>query len=357
MSQPARALTDPPHELVERLGAICRRRGVPGLAARLVELRDWLSADLESFEAEMSRLPRGASVAERSAHHLLDLGGKRLRPMCVALAAKLGTGFGRTARDCAVAVELIHNASLLHDDVIDLGSLRRGSPTARTVYGNAASVVGGNWLLVSALERVERTGLPGSIGRTLATIGEMIAAEAIQLENRGRLDPSRSDYFRVIHGKTAALFRWALFHGGLAGGLAPADCRALERFGAHLGLAFQLVDDLLDATGDVELTGKALFIDLREGTMTYPFLLALERDASLRPLLPRLLERSGSFGSVEEVGARFRAALVATGAVRDCRELARMRTRSAVACLEGIPQGPGRAALEALAEAVLHREG
>jgi octaprenyl-diphosphate synthase len=347
----------PSAQLIERLGAICDRRAVHDLAARLRELRDWLARDIESFQLELSSLPRGGSLAQTSAHHLLDLGGKCLRPMCVALAAKMGTGFGRDALDCAVAVELIHNASLLHDDVIDLGPRRRGAPTARAIYGNAASVVGGNWLLITALERVERTRLPGIVGRTLRTIGAMIAAEAIQLENRGRLDLSRVDYFRVIHGKTAALFGWALFHGGLAGGLPRRDCEALERFGHHLGVAFQLVDDLLDCTGDAGLTGKALFADLREGTTTYPLLLALERDASLRSLAAQVLDDSPGAAAGGELGPRLRDTLFATGSVRDCRALADRRTRSAIACLEPLPAGPGREALVALAEVMTQRKG
>ncbi len=346
----------PSEEPLGRLGEVCARRGVPELAVRLLDLRDWIAAEMQWFEAELSRLPRGSSMVQRSAHHLLDLGGKHLRPVCVALAAKLGTGFGEAARDCAVAVELIHNASLLHDDVIDLGSQRRGVTAARAVYGNAASVVAGNWLLVTALERVDRTGLPGIVGRTLETIGEMIVGETIQLENRGRLDPSRGDYFRVIRGKTAALFRWALFNGGVAGGLARRECLALERYGSHLGVAFQLVDDLLDYTGDARRTGKPLFADLREGKVTYPLLLALERDASLRPLAAEILAGAADATSPAGLGDRVRDALVASGSVRDCRTLAVKRARAAIACLEPIADGPGREALVALAEAIVHRE-
>ena len=347
----------PAEEPLGRLGAVCARRGVPGLAARLLELRRWIAEDMEGVEAELARLPRGSSAVRRSAHHLLDLGGKRLRPACVALAARLGSGFGEAARDCAVAVELIHNASLLHDDVIDLGSRRRGAATARAVYGNAASVVAGNWLLVTALERVERTGLPGIVGRTLATIGEMIVGETIQLENRGRLEPSREDYFRVIRGKTAALFRWALFHGGVAGGLARRDCLALERYGSHLGVAFQLVDDLLDYTGDAGRTGKPLFADLREGKMTYPLLLGLERDASLRPLAAEVLAGPADAALPAGLGDRVREALVACGGLDDCRALAVKEARAGIACLEPIADGTGRAALVALAEALVHRDG
>jgi octaprenyl-diphosphate synthase len=345
-----------PAGVIEHLGQVCARQGVTGLAARLEDLRQWIAADLEWLEAELARLPRGPSLVHKSAHRLLDLGGKHLRPICVALAARLGTGFGEAARDCAVAVELIHNASLLHDDVIDLGSRRRGARTARAIYGNAASVVAGNWLLVTALERVRRTELPGIMRRTLATIDEMIAAEAVQLGNRGRLNSSRADYFRVIQGKTAALFRWALFQGGVAGGLSWRDCVALEGYGSHLGMAFQLVDDLLDYTGEAELTGKPIFADLREGKMTYPFLLALERDPSLGALAREILERPADAALPAGLGARVREALLTDGGVDACRALAGERVRAAIGCLEQIEDGPGRAALVALAEAVVARQ-
>ena len=342
--------------VLDRLAEVCERQGVSVLAARLAELEQWVGEDLEWLEAELARLPRGASVVHRGAHHLLDLGGKRLRPLCVALAARLGAGFGEEARHCAVAVELIHNASLLHDDVIDLGARRRGALAARAIYGNAASVVAGNWLLVTALDRVRRTGLPGIMRRTLATIDEMIAAEAVQLGNRGRLNTSRQDYFRVIQGKTAALFRWALFHGGVAGGLSWRHCHALEEYGSHLGVAFQLVDDLLDYDGDVELTGKPVFADLAEGKVTYPFLLALERDPSLGALAARIIAAPSDTALPLDLGARVRDALRAGGGVECCRALAGERARAAVACLEEIPDGPARAALTLLAEAVVRRQ-
>jgi octaprenyl-diphosphate synthase len=329
---------------------VCTRRGLPDLAARLADLGAWIAADLRDFEAELGAVERGTSVVHRSAQHLLDLGGKHLRPMCVALAAKLGAGFGPAARDLAVAVELIHAATLLHDDVVDLGDTRRGAPAARTVYGNAAAIFAGDWLLVQALQRVQRAGLPGMLDRTLATIDEMIRAEAVQLAARGRLNADRADYFRVVEGKTAALFRWAMFGGGLAGGLDDDACRALERYGLHLGVAFQAVDDLLDYDGDAAVMGKTRFADLREGKMTYPLLLALERDASLRPTVERIA--AGDPGDP----ARVLAALRATGALDDGRAFARGRVAEAIACLSAIPAGRGRDALVTAAEAAVHRE-
>ena len=150
---------------VARLGAVCRERGPRDVATRLRDLSDWIADDMTGFEVELEKLVRDESVVNRSAHHLLDMGGKHLRPACVALATKLGSDFGPAARDLAVAVELLHSATLLHDDVIDLGERRRGRPTARLIYGNAASVLAGDWLLVEALKRIRRSGHHGLLAR------------------------------------------------------------------------------------------------------------------------------------------------------------------------------------------------
>jgi octaprenyl-diphosphate synthase len=341
--------------VIDRLGVVCASRGPARIAARLRDLQSWIRADMATFEAELESIPFAGSVVHRSARHLLDLGGKHLRPMCVALAAKLGRGFGSSARNLAVSAELMHSATLLHDDVIDLGERRRGGPAPRLVYGDAVSVIAGDWLLVTALKRIRKAGIPGLLDRALGAIEEMIAAEAIQLENRGRVDSDREDYFRVVDGKTAALFRWAMYGGAKAGGLSDAVGRSLERFGTHLGTSFQLVDDLLDFTGESEVTGKALFADLREGKMTYPLLLALERCVGLRSRVEEILDRPADEPPPASLVGPVVDAMVGSGAIRDCLELARWRAREATACLGDLPDGPGRRALTALAEAAVDR--
>jgi octaprenyl-diphosphate synthase len=310
-----------------------------------------------SFEAELSGLVRGGSVVHRSAHHLLDLGGKHLRPVCVVLAAKLGSGFGPVARNLAMAVELLHNATLLHDDVIDVGERRRGQPAARMVYGNAATVLAGDWLLVEALKRIRQSGHHELLALALDTLDDMIAAEAIQLENRGRVNVNREDYFRVVDGKTAALFRLAMRAGAIAGGLPADQVNALERYGTHFGAAFQLVDDLLDVAGDPAITGKTTFSDLHEGKMTYPLLLALQCDPSLQCWVERLLREHAGEPLPSHIRDRVQRRLHTTGSIRDCRALARKRAQDAVDCLEPIPDGPGRSVLASLAAIPVEREG
>lgn len=350
--------------LLERLESLVAGRGLPRLADRLEDMAAFVAADLALFEQELAEVPRRPQLVGRAAHQLLDHGGKRLRPLLLCLTARLASGpvgelerpLDRRVRDLAVAVELVHNATLLHDDVVDVSETRRGAPTARTVYGNAASIFAGDWLLIEALRRVENARLPGLLGELFATIEEMIFAESIQLENRGRLLTGRDAYFEVVEGKTASVFRWAASAGALAAGLPEGQRAALREFGVHLGVAFQAVDDLLDLTGDAARTGKQLFTDLREGKMTYPLILALERRPETRPLLEAVVAR----GAEGELGAAEAAAVVQllreTRAVEDCLEMARSRSAAAVACLDHLPESRARRSLVTVAESIVDRD-
>jgi octaprenyl-diphosphate synthase len=315
-----------------------------------------VSDDLRQFQRELEHVPRGANVVQRSAHHLLDLGGKHLRPMCVALASKVNGTFDDRARKLALAVELVHSATLLHDDVVDVGATRRGSPAARSIYGNAASIFAGDWLLIEALRQIRRADVPGLLDRMLEIIEEMILAESIQLENRGRINASTNDYFSVVEGKTAALFRWGMLAGGRAGGLDDERCQALETYGLHLGVAFQAVDDLLDIDGDSLVTGKALFTDVREGKMTYPLIVALERAPSLMPLLEECAGLDADKQLPPSALRELVSTVADTGALEDCRTLAETRARRAIEALDLLGNCPGRTALVTVAEASVYRE-
>ncbi|MEM9193463.1 MAG: polyprenyl synthetase family protein [Myxococcota bacterium] len=321
-----------------------------GVGRRLGELQALLATDLQSLERLLDDLPRPDRAVSHAAHHLLDLRGKRLRPMCVMLAARLGTGSNQRTLDVAVAVELVHAATLLHDDVVDLGDRRRGAPAARMLFGNATSVYAGDWLLIEALRRVRRTHLDDPFDRLLEVIDQMILAESIQLEARGALRFGTDRWLQIVEGKTGALFRWAMFAGGASGELTVDRCAELEGFGHHLGVAFQATDDVLDLDGDPGATGKELFADLREGKMTYPVLLAAERDPSLVPMIQDLA------GSPEpELAAKVKARIDGTGAIADTRSFARKRAEQAVLALEPFPPGPARDALVTAAFAAVNR--
>jgi octaprenyl-diphosphate synthase len=345
----------PPHEDVfVNLEGVCAVRGLDSLAGRLFELRTWLEGDLAEVERAVRGAGSGDSLAHQSVRHLLDQDGKRLRPICVALAARMGSGFNPAARTYAVAAELVHNATLLHDDVVDVGDVRRGSPAARVIYGNAASIFGGDWLLIDALCRIQTTGQPEVLSRMLEVVKEMVIAESLQLARRGKVRGSQSEYFRIIDGKTASLFRWAMFAGARAGGVEPGPAAALEAYGQKLGTAFQLVDDLLDLAGDPTATGKSLLADLREGKMTYPLILAMERDPALVPLLERFCGAEDA--AVDpDLASRIARTMASAGVTEDCLALAARLCREAVQTLTLLPPSRARTALESVALATPRR--
>lgn len=342
--------------LIGQLSTIAHTRGLVDLADRLKQLWLWVEDELQQFDAELATLPTGDSRIEKAAHHLLDMGGKHLRPMCLAIAAKAGTGFDERARHLAVAVELVHSATLLHDDVIDLGDARRGHPTSRVIYGNAASIYAGDWLLVQALMRIQKAGVAGLLDQMLIIINDMVHAESLQLDNRGRINSSFDDYFKVVEGKTAALFRWALRAGGLVGDLNEHQCDSLERYGRHLGIAFQAVDDLLDVDGDAQQTGKALFTDLREGKMTYPMLVALDRQPSLFEPIEECAQKPPEQPLPPAALQQVLAALHSTGAIEACRDFAASHSADAINALSALQCEGTIEALTTVAKATTFRK-
>jgi octaprenyl-diphosphate synthase len=339
---------------LHRLSEVCADRGDGALAARLAGLRDYLAEDLDAVEAALAAIelappPTGSAIA-----HAFGAAGKRLRPACVALAARVGHGLTGDAYQLAVAVELVHNATLLHDDVVDLGDRRRGLPTARMVYGNAASIFAGDWLLTDALERIVTVSIDGLLPRMLRVLKAMLDAESIQLAARGCVPNPMTmrDYFRIVEGKTASLFGWALYAGGRAGGCDPEVCGALEDYGHAMGVAFQIVDDVLDLTADETELGKSLLTDVREGMLTHPVLVALERVPHLRAMLD---EARAAESLSPEVGARIARNVRDSGALESSLAAASEISRQAIACLAVVPDCASRAALSALAAGAIHR--
>lgn len=337
------------------LSAVSAQRDVENVSGRVEDLRRYMEIDLADVEAVLRAVKDGETPMHGCVRHLLRLEGKRLRPMCVALAARCGTGFSPAVRDLAAAAELVHNSTLLHDDVVDLGERRRGAPTARMIYGNAASIYAGDWLLVECLERVQGAGIPGLMERMFGVLRAMLVGEALQLKNRGVLRGAMDDYFKVIDGKTSQLFRWALLAGARAGNLSDEACRALEEYGADLGLAFQIIDDVLDLSGDAGAFGKSMLTDLREGKMTYPLLLAAQRDPALAERLERAcaaVEIDLSPELVEHLGRSLRE----TGALADAKALAERHAARAVEHLASLPESLAKTALEAITVTVVTRQ-
>jgi octaprenyl-diphosphate synthase len=230
-----------------------------------------------------SRRPEPLDAA---ASQLVMAGGKRVRPLATLLVTRACGGDATRAIPLAAAVELIHSATLLHDDVMDEGEERRGRPASRVLWGNLVSVLSGDLLLTSALELVHESQVAGAMSDTLATMQRLIAGEVAQLKARGREDLGIDGYLEIVRGKTASLFANACRSGARAAGAAEDVVGALGRFGERVGIAFQIVDDVLDLEGVPHEVGKRLGHDLAEGKTTLPLALALQHDAaSLRPLL------------------------------------------------------------------------
>jgi octaprenyl-diphosphate synthase len=238
---------------------------------------------LVATEADMARvnaliLSRADSHVEmvpELARYLIESGGKRLRPMLTVAAAQLFAGGTGSAINFAAAVEFMHNATLLHDDVVDESDMRRGKPAARMVWGNKASILVGDFLLGQAFMMMVETGDIAALGVLSSASAVMAEGEVFQLAKTGDLTTTPADYAEVIRAKTAVLFEAACEVGAMSGGADDAGRKALARYGLELGNAFQLVDDALDYGGQSGALGKNTGDDLREGKMTLPVILAL----------------------------------------------------------------------------------
>jgi octaprenyl-diphosphate synthase len=319
-------------------------------ASRLTDVRDFIAREMADVEALIGKhAAAGVAPATDSAKHLSDAGGKRVRPMALLLAHACWSPLDDKARGLAAAAELVHMATLLHDDVIDDGDQRRGRPTSRRVWGNAVSVLAGDLLLVEAL-RLGSTALPVTWQELVSTLGRLVEGEVIQLRGRLAVSLDESTYFDIVRGKTASLFEWALRAGAREGGASEAAIEALGAFGGHLGIAFQLVDDVLDYDGDPQATGKSMLADLAEGKVTLPLIRAAVADPDGYAKLVADV-RTGDANAAHELATRVRA----SGACEDVRELARAETSLALACLDLVPECRAREILADVARGLTAR--
>jgi len=223
----------------------------------------------------LKRADSHVEMVPELARYLIEAGGKRLRPMLTIAAAQLFGHASGAEINYAAAVEFMHNATLLHDDVVDESDLRRGRPAARMIWGNPASVLVGDFLLGQAFMMMVEAGDLSALG-TLARAAAIIAeGEVFQLAKARDFTTSIAEYEQVIRAKTATLFEAAAEVGAIAGGADAAGRQAMRSYGMELGLAFQLVDDVLDYRGERGTLGKNTGDDLREGKMTLPVILAL----------------------------------------------------------------------------------
>ena len=313
------------------------------------------AADMASVDALIrTRLASDVVLINQVSEHIVSAGGKRLRPMLVVLAGQATATGGRTGADhhqLAAIVEFIHTSTLLHDDVVDESDLRRGRSTANAIWGNAASVLVGDFLysrsfqLMVELDRME-------VMQVLADTTNRIAeGEVLQLLHVRNPDTDEAAYLRVIERKTAVLFAAGTRLGALASGADAATQQALYDYGMNLGYAFQIADDVLDYTADAADLGKNLGDDLAEGKATLPLIHAMAgSDAATRERL-RAIVQDGDSTSMPEV----LAAIHATGGLDYSRRLAMDYAVAAEAALAGLPESEALAALRGLARYAVER--
>jgi octaprenyl-diphosphate synthase len=304
------------------------------VSASLDPIRNLIAADMEAVdEVVRQRLGSDVLLVRQVAEYIVSSGGKRLRPILVLLAARAMAYRGAHHHELAAVVELIHTATLLHDDVVDESELRRGRRTANAQFGNAASVLVGDFLYSRAFQMMVNVGeLP--IMEVLAEATNTIAeGEVLQLLNVRNAAVTEQAYLEVVRRKTAKLFEAAARLGVLVARASPQIERAFAVYGMHLGTAFQLVDDVLDYGGEHEDIGKNLGDDLREGKPTLPLIHVLQRGTPAQTALVReAIERGGrdAFTPVIE-------AIRATGALEAALEQARLEATAARAALHEIP--------------------
>ncbi len=322
-------------------------------AAHAVELMNDISAllgeSLPRLEQLVTDATQGPAPLPEAGQQLVLAGGKRVRPIVTLLMTSACGGKPIDAISLAAAVELVHSATLLHDDVLDEGEVRRGRPASRVVWGNLVSVLAGDLLLTSALELVDQSGVPGAMEDVLGTMKALIAGEIAQFKARGRDDLGVEGYLEIVRGKTASLFGNACRLGARVARANPDVIEGVGRFGAQVGIAFQVIDDVLDLEGVPHEVGKQLGHDLAEGKTTLPLALALSEDRDLKTLL--ISARGGDTIAAAKVAQ-------APSVVKACvqaRQYAAAQTEAGLAELRVLPATRERELLVALVRGLIDR--
>ena len=317
------------------------------------EIQTLMKSDLEMMDSILTkRLDSNVDLINQMSQYIINSGGKRIRPLLLLLCARATNYNGSDHYSMAVVIELIHTATLLHDDVVDASSTRRGQETSNEIWGNAPSVLVGDFLYSRAFEiMVEPNSM--QIMKVLSKATNQISeGEVLQLLNIKNAKVSQSEYFEVIEEKTACLFKAACEIGGI---LAKSDIKtisALGIYGLHLGNAFQIIDDTLDYESDSSIIGKEIGDDLSEGKVTLPMIYALEKTSgNEKKILVNAITNadSSNIDSIVDI-------LLSVKAFEYSRKIAKEQSLKALSSLNTIPESDYRSALKLLCELSLKRQ-
>jgi octaprenyl-diphosphate synthase len=318
------------------------------------QLHALIAADMAATDRLIhTRMTSGVALIPELARHLIDSGGKRLRPMLTLAAAQAGGYGGDHHVRLAAAVEFIHTATLLHDDVVDESALRRGKVSANLMWGNKPSVLVGDFLFSRAFQLMVETGNLAVLDILAGASAVIAEGEVMQLKSTNNLSVTEEHYLKVVSSKTAALFAAAAESGALLSGRSEEFVSGLRAYGENLGIAFQLVDDALDYSGRQALMGKTVGDDFREAKMTLPLILAYARAKEAdKPFWKRVIET----GNQTETDLDRAITLIEqTGAMQETMSRARAYADVAKAALKVMPDSDIKRALADIADFCVER--
>jgi len=349
------------NSVLKPLGEAVAPPAAPGAGSpeALEAIRALVRADLAAVDMSIRNgLKSIVPLVDQIAEHIIGGGGKRLRPLLVVLAGRACGGTAAAEATASAAhvqaaafIEFIHTATLLHDDVVDMSSLRRGRNTANEVFGNQASVLVGDFVYSRAFQMMAAVRSQRVIEIMAEATNIIAEGEVLQLMNARDPDTTEQRYIEVIHRKTAQLFQAGAEVAAVVAGAPLEQQRALARYGRHLGTAYQLVDDVLDYHSDPETRGKNLGDDLAEGKPTLPLIHALRSGDAASGALIRAAIADGGRAQLDAI----LAAIESTGGLEYTARLAQAEAEQALAALAALPDTPFRSGLAALARFAIER--
>ena len=299
----------------------------------------------------IDQLYSDVSLVESIGHYIVAAGGKRMRPVLVLLSARACDIDNDHHLRMAGVIEFIHTATLLHDDVVDMSTLRRGRPTANSQWNNPSSVLVGDFIYSRAFQILVSLQNMRIMQIMADTTNRIAEGEVLQLLNKHNIAVSEADYLRVIHNKTAILFEAAAQCGAILANAGENIEDALRHFGLHVGTAFQLIDDVLDYEGDSDSLGKNVGDDLAEGKPTLPLIYAMQHGNKEDA---RLIADSLKTGGLESLD-NIIAIVQESGGLNYTRKLAEEQVSQAIACLDALPESSYRTALDSMARFSIER--